>query len=182
MVHPRQLADKLIGARVFVWPSLTEALVVSCCDAFTLWRLKQPEQKISGKLSEDFRVHLLELGSDARTTKAVGAGDVKCVLGVRMFQGMKRAPDGSIRRSYEKEETEVLPQLCVLKRLVDDPRHTETPAPTIQQAYPLGTPVVYIGPEFYGCSGVIKAHEQGHTVQLALQVAFPTPNFGHPIR
>jgi hypothetical protein len=104
-------------------------------------------------------------------------GPITVIFNVCLFNGMKRMPDGSIRKSFSKEEKEIPAQMVLPAMKNPDSRFEEKPAPTIADAFPIGSQVAYIGPDYYGSQGKIVAHNGTTSVDVEVEAAHPEPTF-----
>jgi 5'-3' exoribonuclease 1 len=109
---------------------------------------------------QDFEKESQYFRQKALTTGAVDTGEVKVLVGVRMFKRMARTQSGATQKQYSEEETYFPAQLLVLHNPAPDVRLLEKGPPTLEAAFPLNSQVVYIGPNYYGCTGVVTGHHQ----------------------
>lgn len=103
---------------------------------------------------------------------AVLTGPIPALVFVRPFVGMRMRPDGSLRKEFDP--TTLLPyalQTIVLEVMSEDERYVEREAATLQEAFPLHTPVICLGPpEYYGCRGEVAGYassdEEGESLRV----------------
>ncbi|CAE6424286.1 unnamed protein product [Rhizoctonia solani] len=161
------VAEQMIGKRTFIgWPFLTEAQVVAVSDDLfkyerqtigrttkivpnphhgeSLSRWKRTAEKIATTYSKRFAVEI---------------GDVDILLHVRPLKGLKRQEDGALVKDYAgpEAETEQAVQISLMEVRSEDPRYIEQPAAPLEQEYPVGTNVFFLGEHTYGTPALVKA-------------------------
>ncbi|QRW17639.1 5'-3' exoribonuclease [Rhizoctonia solani] len=161
------IAEKMIGKRTFIgWPFLTEAQVVAVSDD-----LFKYERQTIGRVAKVVPTphHGEALSRWKRTAEKIGAtyskrfaveiGDVDILLHVRPLKGLKRMDDGSLVKDYAgpEAETEQAVQMSLMEVRSEDPRYIEQPAAPLEQEYPIGTNVFFLGEHTYGTPALIKA-------------------------
>jgi 5'-3' exoribonuclease 1 len=67
--------------------------------------------------------------------------------------------DGSLVKDYAgpEAETEQAVQISLMEVRSEDPRYIEQPAAPLEQEYPVGTNVFFLGEHTYGTPALIKA-------------------------
>lgn len=172
------------------WPHLREARVEYVTDGCVNYRRSQPsddyddvddsltsskdlpaspsslppavtvEQVGSTGLADYERVAELLEGEYKRRC-AVLTGPIPALVFVRPFVGMRMRSDGSLRKEFDP--TTLLPyalQTIVLEVMSEDERYVEREAATLQEAFPLHTPLICLGPpEYYGCRGEVSGYD-----------------------
>ncbi|CAE7051355.1 unnamed protein product [Rhizoctonia solani] len=149
------IAEQMIGKRTYIgWPFLMEAQVVAVSDDLfkyerqtvgrttkvvptphhgeALSRWKRTAEKIATTYSKRFAVEI---------------GDVDILLHVRPLKGLKRQEDGALVKDYAgpEAETEQAVQMSLMQVKSEDPRYVEQPAAPLEQEYPIGTNVFFLG-------------------------------------
>ena len=210
LAHSR-LAGYFLGPRTCFtsWPYTREAVVLAVMSRDTVWSTTDPDRGLFGAPRGDSKIRtrsvpsegrraFLDLARDIRekfmTTKAVDVGDIELLFRVRLFEGMRRSPDGSVKKMFTKSDI-LIPATTVLTRNPrPDTRWDELAAPTFEQEFPKGTRVVYIGPkkELFGCEGHVlgpakpakgdkKQKADVARVKLTLPSPLPNPLFAKSI-
>lgn len=113
---------------------------------------------LSKEESLEFSKNTRLLQSKVLTSEGLDTGPITVIFNVCLFNGLKRMPDGSIRKSFSKDEKEIPAQMVLPSMKNIDTRFEEKAAPTIADAFPIGTSLAYIGPDYYGSCGKIVAH------------------------
>ena len=175
------LAKHYLGQRVYVdWPYMKEAQVVGLTDQTHVWSTSGGRQMTQGEQATH-RTECAIVQQKLIQGKAVDIGAVQVLLKVQTFIGMRRAPTGAIKRAFSEETTFVPLQLAFLNLSNPDPRYAELPPPSLADAFPLNSRVLYTGPQHYGAIGTILSHDRNNTVTVKLTVQPPETDFGRTI-
>eukprot|EP00462_Mataza_sp_D1_P018545 CAMPEP_0175137042 /NCGR_PEP_ID=MMETSP0087-20121206/9601_1 /TAXON_ID=136419 /ORGANISM="Unknown Unknown, Strain D1" /LENGTH=1555 /DNA_ID=CAMNT_0016419845 /DNA_START=44 /DNA_END=4711 /DNA_ORIENTATION=- len=160
----KKFATKFVGRRCFIdWPYLKEALVVSATDQTHKYLPRQEPTELKYEEKDRFLKDCKFYQVQQLDGKGVDIGEVELLLEVRMFEGMKRMPDGSIRKWFQQETTTVPAQLALSRHKHPDPRFADKPPPTVEEAFPKEADVVYIGPTHYGAVGTVAGYNEQKT-------------------
>jgi 5'-3' exoribonuclease 1 len=169
---------------VFVdWPYLKEGLLVRLVDTTHIWT-SSGARAMSQTEAAAARTEAVVLQQKLLGTRAVDVGAIQLMCTVRPFVGMKRAANGAIQRAFAEESDAVqVPWQLVFPTLSNpDPRYKELPPPALKDAFPVGTPIVHIGPQHYGAQGRIVSHDAGgKTVTVAVTAGPTEAQFGRQI-
>ena len=179
-----QFASQLVGKRVWVeWPYLREAEVVSTTDGRSRVTADSTMTLMPGLLDSHLR-ECRYLQQKQLGTRGVDTSDVTVLINVRAFNGMRRMDDGSIRKLFDIDLT-VPAQLIAAHNPAPDDRWVEQPAPTLQSSFPVGSTVIYVGPNYYGALATITGHTSTvpgkQQVALSIVAPPPMPPFGQQI-
>ena len=116
---------------------------------------------------------------------ALITGPVEVIFSVLRIRGLKQLDDGSMVKEYNRKEQKelVMAQLTVSDADYQDDRFVEKPARSIQEDFPVGTSVFFLGGKFYGCGAQVVDHkDEMMTIRLALPDAHAKsaeePTFG----
>ncbi|QRV74976.1 5'-3' exoribonuclease [Ceratobasidium sp. AG-Ba] len=165
-VKASAIAEQLIGKRTFIgWPFLSEALIVAVSDD-----LFKHERQTFGAASKivanphhgdqlsKWRRSAEKIATTYSKRFAVEIGDVDILLHVRPLKGLKRKEDGSFVKDYSgpESETEQAVQLSLMSVASEDQRFVERPAAPLNQEYPVGTNVFFLGEHTYGTPALVK--------------------------
>ncbi|KEP50583.1 putative exonuclease Kem1 [Rhizoctonia solani 123E] len=161
------MAEDMIGKRTFIgWPFLTEAQVVAVSDDLFRYE-RQPVGRTTkvvptphhGEGLSRWRRTAEKIAATYSKRFAVEIGDVDVMLHVRPLKGLKRQEDGALVKDYAgpESETEQAIQMSLMQVRSEDPRYVEQPAAPLEQEYPIGTNVFFLGEHTYGTPALIKA-------------------------
>lgn len=174
-----QIAAACLGKSVFAgWPFLIEAKVVAVSDSERKLTLGQSGAIIpathSSERGEKWRkaAHKIEHVYSKRF--GVILDGVEVVLHVQLLQGLRRTDDGALVKEWDHEDLEQAVQTVVMDRVQQDPRYTEKPARPVEEEYPFGEKVFFLGDRFFGCPATIYGHQDQ---KLTIQVAVSNPSF-----
>eukprot|EP00005_Dracoamoeba_jomungandri_P010120 CAMPEP_0174266432 /NCGR_PEP_ID=MMETSP0439-20130205/30202_1 /TAXON_ID=0 /ORGANISM="Stereomyxa ramosa, Strain Chinc5" /LENGTH=1547 /DNA_ID=CAMNT_0015353391 /DNA_START=52 /DNA_END=4695 /DNA_ORIENTATION=- len=145
-VSVEALESTLLGSVCFVnWPHLREAMVLGISDKKC--RASQ-FQGIVVHTKDDAAAWQKETNYQKnmwKSKKGIQIGEVKVMLHVKLMTGIYRRRDGSRVKKYSNS-TEVIPYQVTLKyHHSPDPKLQECEAPALQDRFPVGSTVVYLG-------------------------------------
>lgn len=178
----KAFGHKLVGRRCFTgWPYLNEALVMGAIDSDTKIGLSGGEEKQD---PEQFRRDALAVSQHLLTSKGIDCGNIKILLAVRKFRGMKRMEDGRTKKWFDKTEMQVPGQLILTRNKAPDPRYEEKNPGTVEEQFPIGAEIVYFGAKHLGALGVVTGHAgppEARKLNVRLAGTPPDPHFGREI-
>jgi 5'-3' exoribonuclease 1 len=94
---------------------------------------------------------------------------VEIVLHVQLLQGLHRTDEGALEKEWDHEELEQAVQTVVMDRVQQDTRYMERPARPVEEEYPIGEKVFFLGDRFFGCPATIYGYQdQKLTIQVAV--------------
>ncbi|CED84832.1 exonuclease ii [Phaffia rhodozyma] len=171
------VARKMIGKRTFTgWPFLREGLVVAVSDElfrYTLASVGGKKKVVSSPQDGAARMSWKRKadGIEHRYSKRFGilTGDIDVLLHVRPLKGLKRTEDGAFVKEYQDNEIETALQLSVPEVECEDERYTEKPPVRIQDEFPLGERVFFLGEHFYGSPAQVS---QTTDTTVSLKLAY----------
>lgn len=178
----QEAASLYLNQVVFMdWPYLKEASCTRLTDGKVLFTTTGQRALTSSEV-EQYLKDVQLISSKMLNTKATSIGKIPFLLGVNVFTKMQRVADGSIKKAFSDEMTLVPAQLVSASIPNPDPRFAELPPPTLEEAFPLFSKVVYTGPSNYGSIGEIVEYGEGQrSVSLRLAVTPTETDFGHTI-
>jgi 5'-3' exoribonuclease 1 len=171
-----QLAAACLGKHVFAgWPFLLEAKVVAVSDSERKLTLGSNGAIIPATHTPDRAdrwrkaTHKIEHVYSKRFGVILDGIDV--VLHVQLLQGLNRTDDGALVKEWDHEELEQAIQTVVMERAQQDSRYIERPARPVEQEYPVGEKIFFLGERFFGCPATIYGHQdQKLTIQVAVSL------------
>ena len=178
-------AAKYLRQRCWVeWPYLKEAQVVSVFDR-NVRHTANGIVQLRGVESDNFQREVSHIKSKQWSGRAIDVGDIKILMSVQLFEGMKRMDDGSIKKQFNTKETIIPIQLVISHNPAPDTRYIEQPPPTLQSTFPINQNIIYIGSNYYGCLATITGHHTTQpgkqSVNLLIQVSPSEQPFGRQI-
>ncbi|KAI9330895.1 XRN 5'-3' exonuclease N-terminus-domain-containing protein [Zopfochytrium polystomum] len=165
-----QVAASLLGQRVYVaWPFLIEAYVTSLADEMMVYtesagatvsgarRVQTTPQTESG---QDQFYNTIERVEGVYSKRwGVITGPVDTVVGVRLLKGLQLSDDGSLKKDFGNDaESFFALQAIVEGDEYEDPRYEEKPPPPLEEEFPIGSQVFFLGPVNYGSLGEITGY------------------------
>ena len=188
----RQTAQCYTGSRVWIdWPYFKEGRVAEICDGHNLYSKiyssgELEVQPLDEEGKSDFLRDCQAYASKWYSTKAVDLGRVECMANVHFCRGLRRMKDGSIKKDYEETVIPIPIQLITLRCpfVEEDSRFLESPAPTIESAFPIGSTVAYIGANLkaYGSIAEVLSYNAAKTMlNLRVRVLPPEKPFAKEI-
>jgi len=153
-----EVAKEVIGKRTFLnWPFLREGKIAAVSD--NLFRYDgggstphSPQYLGSWKRKAD------KIQETYSKRSGVLTGDVKLLLHIRPLKGLKREENRTFVKVYEDADREVEQalQMTVMNVASEDPRSTEKAAPPLQEEFPAGSKVIFLGEEAYGSEAQVQ--------------------------
>lgn len=181
-VPTSKVAPLLVGNKAYIFPTMVEALVVEARDNDFAYKRGKAPRRLTDDETRSFQRSARLLQHQLLSTTGINTGQVRLILTVKRFENMKKMHDGFTRKWFSTVEEEIPLQLLGVRNSFPDPRLTEKPPPSLKENFPVEEKVIYIGPKFYGCSGVVTGHSADNTtLDLKLSLAFPQPGFARPI-
>eukprot|EP00941_MAST-03F_sp_MAST-3F-sp1_P003143 g3143.t1 len=199
-----EAASNLIGVSVFAgYPLAREALVTEVWCGTMKWTVASKSQKMRNGLKAkatalssqqrqfferevESRRQLWLIGREKTVgfggfdiTKSAAKSSV--LLKVCYFQGMVvSSEDGSRRKSFAPvEDAEmVLGEVVQLSTLAPDPRFQERGPLSVEERFPLETPIMSVGSIHYGMTGIVTGYKGEDAVEVRLKVPPREPPFG----
>lgn len=173
---------KLVGRRCFSsWPYLNEALVMGAADTDIKIALSGTEEKNN---AEQFRRDAMAVSNHLLTTQGIETGPIKSLLTVRKFRCMRRMEDGRTKKWFDKDEVPVPAQLILTRNKNADPRYEEKNPPAVEEQFPIGAEIVYLGAQHQGEVGVVTGYTgatEARKVSVRLARTPADPHFGREI-
>jgi 5'-3' exoribonuclease 1 len=177
------IAKMMIGGKTHMgWPFLQEGLVVAVSD--TLFKYEKmsvvpgsPAKVISTPHGQQGLVHWKTKAERIETvySKKCGVltGQVDFLLHIRPLKGLKRLEDGALVKDYEEvsKEVEQAVQMCLSEVVSEDPRFLEKDPPPLNEEFPDGSKVFFLGEHAYGVAAQVTATTD-KSLSVVLAVSF----------
>ncbi|KAE9391139.1 hypothetical protein BT96DRAFT_832474 [Gymnopus androsaceus JB14] len=164
------IGREVLGKRTFIgWPFLQEGMVVALSDE--LFRYEKVlvgggvgSEKVIGTPHNQNGLGYWKSKADRIEnvySKRFGVvtGPVEVLLHVRPLKGLKRLEDGSFIKDYEgiDKETEAAVQMTISSSAgVEDPRFVERAAPKLEDEFPEGSRIFFLGEHAYGVAAQVS--------------------------
>lgn len=182
--NTEDIARAVIGQKTYhSWPYLQEGLVTAVSDELQKFEIQQVgrQHKIIGTHHNPFQAIAWKKEADRvehHQSKRFGIliGNVDVVLHVRPLKGLKRLDTGALVKDYEGADKELhQPWQTIVKQVAfEDERYIEKPAPPLEQEFPVGERIIFLGTQAYGTAGVVQqTAKDAMTVEVAY---FPNEN------
>lgn len=173
------LSEHLINIGHVVYPYLQEAVVIGVSNEASKYYVKvvKNQKQIREHFMDDDekqdwrkRVGRVEYLSNKRFGLDIGKTDI--AVHVCTLRGMKKTPDGAYVKEYvNPAQEELIPiQTVVVKVANPDPRYIEKPPPPVQEEFPVGSHVFFLGNMYYGSLATVVGHKKKNLVDIALIV------------
>lgn len=161
-----QFVQKFMGKVVYSnWPYLSESRVTE------IWYNEQKFESVkSGNMRKTVTNHMSmeeireynitrkNLKAAYENTKGIKIGKVETIVWVQKVTGLVRTQRGAYVKSFSAEKYPVAIQMIVEEVVNEDERYaTRAPLP-IDEEYPVGLPVVFMGAFAYGAPAVVAGH------------------------
>ncbi|KAK4699463.1 hypothetical protein P7C70_g6801, partial [Phenoliferia sp. Uapishka_3] len=169
-----KVAELVVGKKTFTgYPFLQEGVVTGISDELFKYTVDErgradkvphsPATLLAWKRSADRIEH--------QYSKKLGCiiGPIEIVLHARLLKGLKRMDDGATQKEYEDREQDFAFQATVQSVSSEDVRFIEQAPTPIQDEYPAGDKVFFLGSVAYGVPAQVTSHE-GET--MAIRIAF----------
>lgn len=185
------VANKLIDSRVyFNWPHLMEGKVSSLCDGCLKYERSSngvvETRMVSPEEFTDFGRICEKISRSYKKQHAVILESIHVLVWIKPFSGMLMLADGSTIKQFSEALHPYALQTIVAKRFnqegleVEDSRYEERSAYDVPTLFPIGSSVVYLGPDYYGAVAKVTANKVSPTaktpaveVQLPLKITEP---------
>lgn len=165
-ISVQQFVQKFMGKIVYSnWPYLSEARVTEVWDP----DMKHESVKsgntrkiVSNALSNDELKEYYQITKNLRQTyektKGIKIGPVNVIVFVQRVTGLVRTQRGAYVKSFAPEKTPVALQMIVEDVVNEDERYvTRAPVP-IEEEFPAGLPVVFLGAFAYGAPATVAGY------------------------
>lgn len=183
-----QFSQKFLGKVVYCrWPFLVEGRVTQVWDSeFKYESVKSGSTRkiISSPLSSEelreFHTQGRNISSDLSKLKAIQLGQVAALVHVQPVIGMIRTQKGAYVKAFA-EETEVYPIQTIVEDVVnEDERFVVKPPLPLDEEFPAGLPVVFLGAFAYGAPATIAGYTGSDKLNIRVDKIQSTlePNIG----
>lgn len=165
-ISVNQFAHKFLGKVVYGrWPFLTEARITEVWDRefkYEYLKAGATRKVVAGPLSSEefreFNTTSRDLVSKYERTKGVRTGPVNALVFVQLVTGLVRTIKGAYVKSF-REESEPYPIQMIVESVVNvDERYVTRPPVPIDEEFPVGLPVVFIGAFAYGAPATVAGY------------------------
>lgn len=172
-----QFVKKFMGKIVYTnWPFLQESRVTRVMNSTHKY-----ESVLSGatrtiaitELSNEdkmtFSIAVKDLKYNSEKTKGVFLGKIECLVFVQHVTGLFRNSKGAYIKTFAKEP-EAFPMQTIVESVTNqDERFAVRPPAPIDQEFPLGLPVVFLGAFAYGCPATVVGYTEDD--KLSVQIS-----------
>lgn len=162
----QQFSQKFLGKIVYSnWPFLTESRLTEVWDGlFKYERVKVGTGRkfIVNELTADEHREFSQIKSALRAeyakTKAVHLKNIEAIAFVQRIKGMVRAQSGAYVKAFNQEKEPVPIQMIVEDVVNEDERYAVRPPQPIEEEFPVGLPVVFLGAFAYGAPATVAGY------------------------
>lgn len=171
-----QFSKKFMGKIVYTnWPFLQESRVTQ------IWNATQKfESVLTGstrtvsvsELSVEDRQTFTQTARDLKynyeKTKGVFLGKIESIVFVQPVTGLFRNSKGAYIKAFAKEPEPYPMQIIVESVTNQDERFAIRPPVPVDQEFPLGSPVVFLGAFAYGCPATVVGYQDGEKLNIQI--------------
>ncbi len=184
--HLQWLGDRFLGRSCVIrWPHWQEARVVAAANRFGRADIstsgKAPLiRRWNGKESEGWVKDAAAIADVLLETKGLDCTEIDVLIYSVPLGGMRMLEDGATVKYYQRGEIAFPAQAIVFEhRRQPDPRFAEKPPRTLQELYPVGSPLICNNPADYGRLCYVVDHDvEGKRVVVQVEQRPPVPKFG----
>lgn len=168
------IAKMLLNKIIYVgWPYLKEAKVVSISDGnydYCNESGKNAKKLLNDQLNKLFKDKLKQMIHEAHIKRGIKIGKVSIIIKTVSTNGVRRDPNsGAYFKTFSRNQEEYPLQLVVHDVVNKDPRFLESPPKPIEEEFPIGCHVTFLGDLAYGCDATVVGHDS--KTELKLHVA-----------
>ncbi|CDF90186.1 ZYBA0S06-02674g1_1 [Zygosaccharomyces bailii CLIB 213] len=173
------LAKRYMNRVVYTrWPYLMESKMVSISDGTTIY---ETPDKLSGKTpkcisraadegeKKIFRSLVANMKGDYKSSKAVDVGAISIIIKVLPGADLVRDSRGAYKKSFQNEPKYYPLQLMVETVANKDERYKEKEPLPIDQEFPKGSQVIFLGDYAYGGEAVVDGYSNSSRLKLTVQ-------------
>lgn len=162
----------LIGKMVYVGFPYPRLAIVSSIADINMSVYSDATENNSHKDKDDFFLEAEYHQNILLKRYGLDIGEVRALLYVKLFSGMKKELNGSITQVFHENEFAYPQQLLVTDYIpIADPKFTERGPAPIQDEFPQGRPVLYLSENYFGFNGVVDTtFPKTNSLQVSLQV------------
>lgn len=180
------IAEKLCGDSVYInWPFLREAKVVAVSDDMFKYSVNESDGNVvqtphETKELEQWSRAASKLKMDFYRSYAVKIGSVEKVVHVKLLKGLRKTKDGAFVKDFGSgdEENAYAVQTLVENVLNEDDRYKERDALPLEQEYPIGSQVTFLGATGYGNPVTVKGYTDDKLEISLLKLGRKEPAIG----
>ncbi|GAV54367.1 hypothetical protein ZYGR_0AL00990 [Zygosaccharomyces rouxii] len=174
-VLAKRYMDKVVYTR---WPYLMESKLISISDGenifesnnstfgknskFTRRALDEGEKRL-------FRTMAAKLKSEYQSSKAVDVGEVSVIVKVLPGADLVRDARGAYKKSFQNEPKYYPLQLMVETVANEDERYKEKEPVPIDQEFPQGSQVIFLGDYAYGGETIVDGYSNPTRLKLTVK-------------
>jgi 5'-3' exoribonuclease 1 len=182
-------AQSRLGKAVYVgYPFLQEAKVVKVIDEMFDYSLDENGLMVTAPHNyhqiEDWKKTSMRIEKMYSKKLGIIIGDVESLVYVEMLKGLVKKEDGSTVKEYAPspgQDMEYATQTIVDEVYNEDPRFLEEAARPVEEEFPIGTRLFFLGSYAYGRPVVVDGHVDGKVSVSVLTLPVPDTEFGHHI-
>lgn len=184
----QQFSQKFLGKIVYSnWPFLQESRVVEVWDSqfkYEKVKVSTGRKFIVNELTPDENREFSKMRSTLRDnlakTKAVHLEAIDTIVFVQHIKGMVRAQSGAYVKAFNQELEPVPIQMIVEEVVNEDERYIVKPPQPIDEEFPIGLPVVFLGAFAYGAPATVAGYTGNDKINVRVEKIQSTlePNIG----
>lgn len=165
-ISVNQFAHKILGKVVYAkWPNLIESRVTEVWGLETKFEYVKSgatRRVIANELTPDENREYSSIKSQLRLSyqknKGVILDNIEALVFVQHVKGLVRTHKGAYVKSFH-DEPEVFPMQLIVESVVnEDERYAFKPPVPIEEEYPVGLPVVFLGAFAYGSPATVAGY------------------------
>lgn len=186
-ISVNQFAHKVLGKVVYAkWPNLIESRVTEVWgleSKFEYVKSGTTRRVVANPLSLDenreYSTIKARLKLNYQKNKGVTLDSIEALVFVQHVKGLVRTHKGAYVKSFH-EESEVFPMQLIIESVVnEDERYAFRPPVPIEEEYPIGLPVVFLGAFAYGAPATVAGYtEEKLNVQIKQIQSTQEPDIG----
>lgn len=174
-VLAKRYMEKVVYTR---WPYLMESKLVSISDGENIFEIDHNDfgkdsKLISRPLNEGekklFKTMAANLRSEYQSHKAVDIGDLSVIVKVLPGADLVRDARGAYRKSFQNEPKYYPLQLMVETVANEDERYKEKDPIPIDQEFPQGSQVIFLGDYAYGGEAIVDGYSNPTRLKLTVK-------------
>lgn len=171
-----QFTKKFMGKIVYTnWPFLQESRVTQIWNSFQKFEsvATGATRSISAsELNVEERQTFVQIARDLKfnyeKTKGVFLGKIDSIVFVQPVTGLFRNSKGAYIKAFAKESVPYPMQIIVESVKNQDERLAIRPPVPVDQEFPLGCPVVFLGAFAYGCPATVVGYQDGEKLNIQI--------------
>lgn len=176
-ISTEQFSQRFLGKIVYSnWPFLTESRITEVWDGeYKYEKIKsgQTRKFVSNQLTPDEQREFKQMSSSLRgeyaKTKAVHLEAIEAIVFVQRIKGMVRAQSGAYVKAFSNELEPYPIQMIVESVVNEDERFAVKPPMPIDEEFPVGLPVVFLGAFAYGAPATVAGYSGNDKINIRVE-------------